>query len=269
MYQTRRFTYSTITRQLAAVADWHKRKNVPDPQKAPKIADVLNQIKREFGIEPAQCVAIDMEQFRTVIATMGNSPIDAPDKALLCTGLAGAFRRSELVAVNIEDLKFTDKGVVITLLKSKSNQYGKPEHKAIFKAGHARKLQQTNILEESSLTCPVATLKNYVALLINDGKPRTKGPSFVQITHYRPELPYSVTEKRLSDGYVNRIVKQYLGTEYSAHSLRASFVTMAKIAGAQDSEIMQQTGHKSSGMIRRHTRLDDAQKHNAAERLDF
>ena len=62
-------------------------------------------------------------------------------------------------------------------------------------------------------------------------------------------------------------VKKYLGTRYSAHSLRASFITIAKTNGADDSEIMRQSKHKTSQMIQRYTRIDDIKKHNATTKL--
>ena len=78
-----------------------------------------------------------------------------------------------------------------------------------------------------------------------------------------------MTEDRLSDKQVARTTKTYLGQEYSAHSLRASFVTIAKLNGADDSQIMQQTKHKTSAMIRRYTRLDSIKQHNAAKKLGW
>jgi hypothetical protein len=44
-------------------------------------------------------------------------------------------------------------------------------------------------------------------------------------------------------------------------------VTVAKLAGADDSEVMNQTKHKTSEMIRRYTRLDNIRQHNAAQKL--
>lgn len=61
--------------------------------------------------------------------------------------------------------------------------------------------------------------------------------------------------------------KQYIGNEYSAHSLRASFVTIAKLNGADDSQIMQQTKHRTRAMIDRYTRVQQVVKHNAAMKL--
>ncbi|WP_229366077.1 tyrosine-type recombinase/integrase [Fibrisoma montanum] len=76
-----------------------------------------------------------------------------------------------------------------------------------------------------------------------------------------------ITTDQLSDKQVARTVKQYLGDDYSAHSLRASFVTIAKINGADDSQIMQQTKHRTLTMIDRYTRVQQVVKHNAALKL--
>ena len=46
------------------------------------------------------------------------------DQALLLVGFAGGFRRSELVALNVGDLKFTDEGNAVTLRRSKTDQEG-------------------------------------------------------------------------------------------------------------------------------------------------
>ncbi|MBC8151978.1 MAG: integrase, partial [Bacteroidetes bacterium] len=73
----------------------------------------------------------------------------------------------------------------------------------------------------------------------------------------------------LTDMSVDDRIKHYLGEGYSAHSLRASFVTIAKLNGADDSEVMQQTKHKTTAMIRRYTRLESIKQHNAAKKLGW
>jgi integrase len=76
-----------------------------------------------------------------------------------------------------------------------------------------------------------------------------------------------LTTQRLSDQTINVLVRRYLGTGFTAHSLRASFVTVAKLAGADDSKAMNQTKHKTSAMICRYTRLDDVRQRNATKEL--
>ena len=52
-----------------------------------------------------------------------------------------------------------------------------------------------------------------------------------------------------------------------AHSLRASFVTIAKLNGVDNAEVISQTKHQTTNMIRRYTRLDNIRQHNAAQKL--
>src|ERR1039458_10806872 len=47
------------------------------------------------------------------------------DRALLLVGFAGAFRRSELAALKVVDLRFTAEGLVIDLRRSKTDQEAK------------------------------------------------------------------------------------------------------------------------------------------------
>lgn len=68
---------------------------------------------------------------------------------------------------------------------------------------------------------------------------------------------------------VNRLVKQHLGEAYSAHSLRASFITVAKLNGQSNEFIKNQTKQKTDEMISRYTRLTDVIAYNAAQSLEL
>jgi integrase len=134
--------------------------------------------------------------------------------------------------------------LIISLHKSKTNQYGDYEEKAVFYSPEA-------------VLCPIRTLKNWVERLN-----KTSDALFVRV-----RKGDKLTTDRLSDKTVNDLVKIYFGEEFSAHSLRASFITIAKINGADDSEIMRQSKHKTSAMIQRYTRIEDIKKHNAGLKL--
>jgi integrase len=75
---------------------------------------------------------------------------------------------------------------------------------------------------------------------------------------------------RLSGTAVAQIVKRHAGaagldaTKYAGHSLRAGLATAAAIAGASERSIMNQTGHKSSTMVRRYIRDASLFRENAA-----
>lgn len=236
--------WGTISRRLAAIRKWHRLNGHPDPALDQTVRVVLEGIKRTIGTDARQAPAFDIARYKELIRPIPSTPTGMRDRALLLTGFAGAFRRSELVALNIEGVQFTRQGAVLTYQGNKTNQYGKTEQKALF-------------FSPDPDTCPVRSLQDYITVL-----ERTDGPLFVRIRKGE-----QVTTDRLSDKQVARAVKAYLGESYSAHSLRASFVTIAKLNGADDSQIMQQTKHRTRTMIDRYTRVQEVVKHNAAMKL--
>ncbi|WP_019991091.1 site-specific integrase [Rudanella lutea] len=236
--------WSTIIRGLAAIRKWHRLHKHPDPSADETVRLVLEGIKRSIGTEPTQAPAFDIQEYKEQIRPIPPTPTGMRDRALLLVGFAGAFRRSELVALDIEGVQFTRHGAILSFQGSKTNQYGRTEQKAIF-------------YSPDPDTCPVRSLQDYINVL-----ERSSGPLFVRIRKGE-----QVTTDRLSDKQVARAVKMYLGDAYSAHSLRASFVTIAKLNGADDSQIMQQTKHRTRTMIDRYTRVQQIVKHNAAMKL--
>ncbi len=65
-------------------------------------------------------------------------------------------------------------------------------------------------------------------------------------------------------GYM--LVHQHLGKHYTAHSLRASFVTIDKANWADDLKVMNQTKHRTT-MIQRYDRRRNIRNHNASGKL--
>ncbi|WP_226366977.1 hypothetical protein [Pseudonocardia sp. ICBG162] len=57
------------------------------------------------------------------------------------------------------------------------------------------------------------------------------------------------------------------GGPYSAHSLRAGFVTFAHLRGATDRAIAHQTRHRSMDTITTYIRVDDVFENNAVTQL--
>ena len=237
--------WATINRRLAAISKLHQLNNSETPTQNRIFRIVMEGIKRTKGIRQKQAPAFKLNILKQLLRDFDTEfNANLRNKALLLLGFTGAFRRSELVALNVEDLDFTDEGLIISLQKSKTNQYGDYEEKAIFYSPEA-------------LLCPIRTLKAWIQKLN-----KTSDALFVRV-----RKGDRITSDRLTDKTVNDLVKTYFGEEFSAHSLRASFITIAKINGADDSEIMRQSKHKTSAMIQRYTRIEDIKKHNAAMKL--
>jgi integrase len=170
------------------------------------------------------------------------------DRAMILMGFAGAFRRSELVALNVEDVEFREDGLKVTIRKSKTDQEG---------AG-----QVVGIAHGSKL-CPVRALREWLA-----AANIAAGPIFRTVTRHN-----RVEETRLDGRVVALAVKEYAKaagldpSKYAGHSLRAGLVTSAYIAGVQETIIMKQTRHKSSDMLRKYFRDSSLFRDNASARV--
>jgi len=237
--------FATIQRHTAAIAKAHELAGLDSPTADKNIKVLLKGIAREKKTRQKQAPAFTLESFkRTVKSIDVSTPAGLRNRALLLLGFTGAFRRSELEALNIEDLTFDEDGLVVSLPVSKTNQEGQAEEKAIF-------------YSPDSAVCPIRSLQAWLWVL-----DRTEGPVFVSLRKNQ-----QVTLRRMTTKYTNLIVQQHLGHPFTAHSLRASFVTVSKLNGADDSKVMNQTKHKTSAMIRRYTRLDNVRQHNSAKEL--
>jgi integrase len=170
------------------------------------------------------------------------------DRALLLVGFAGAFRRSELVALDVEDLEFTEDGMKVLIRRSKTDQEG---------AGQA-----VGIARGVNL-CPVAALKAWLA-----AAGITSGPIFRPVNRHG-----RVQDRRLTDQVVALVVKRYAeaagmdSRKYAGHSLRVGLVTSAAMNNVPEYVIQKQTRHKSTDMLRRYIRDVSLFRDNASSRV--
>jgi integrase len=252
------YKVSTISRRLAMLTTFHELQGYESPTGQKVVRTTLDGIRREKGIRPHEAPAFSKDALQKAILSL-DEDLNAQlrDKVLLLLGFTGAFRRGELSALNVEDLFFDEEGILIDLRKSKTDQLGSGRLKAIFYASHPQ-------------LCPVRTTRRYLDRIYpgwEDGV--ISNPDFNTTTPLllRMRKGDRFGEQRLTDQSVNLIVMKYFGQRYSAHSLRASFVTVAKKNGASNSEIMAQTHHKTEAMIRRYTRFEDIREHNAGTKL--
>lgn len=82
----------------------------------------MKGIRRTLGTSPKQkAPALTLDIRATVDATDAGL-IGARDRALILLGFAGAFRRSELASLNVEDCAFDKGGLTVTLRRSKIDQ---------------------------------------------------------------------------------------------------------------------------------------------------
>jgi integrase len=64
------------------------------------------------------------DHLRLLVGVLPDGLPGKRDAALLLLGFAGAFRRSELVALTVRDIEFLDDGLKVTLRRGKTDQEG-------------------------------------------------------------------------------------------------------------------------------------------------
>jgi integrase len=88
------------------------------------VGNTMKGIRRTLGTPPVQKAPTITDDIRAMVDAADTSVIGLRDSALLLLGFAGAFRRSELVSLDLEDCAFGKDGLTVTLRRSKTDQDG-------------------------------------------------------------------------------------------------------------------------------------------------
>jgi integrase len=235
---------------LNAIAEAHKAMGIDSPTHHAMVANTMKGIRRTKGMAPAQKVPTLTEDIRAMVDATDSGIIGARDRALVLLGFAGAFRRSELVGLDVENCVFGKDGLTILLSRSKTDQIGVGRKIGIPYGSNPE-------------TCPVRVLQSWMELA-----GISTGPLFRSISRHG-----RVQAGRLSGIDVARILKKLAdragldAAKFAGHSLRAGHATSAAIAGASERSIMNQTGHRSVQMVRRYIRDGNLFRENSAGKL--
>ncbi len=240
--------WNTLQRRLAALSQLHQQMGFPSPTRDWAVGQFLAGLRRELGVAPQRKRPIPAEDLQEILAEVPDTLLGKRDRALLLLGFTGAFRRSELVALDAEDLEETREGLIVRIRRSKTDQ--EAEGRSV---GIPRGREQAS--------CAIEALASWRA-----AAPLESGALFRVMNRHG-----HVLAKRLSAQGIAIVVKRYaeaLGFDPSAfagHSLRAGLATSAAAAGKSERAIMQQTGHRSVGTVRRYIREGNLFRENAAE----
>jgi integrase len=190
------------------------------------VKETWKGIRRRLGIAKAKKDPITAVELRRMMDTAPTGLLGVRDRALVLLGFAGGFRRSELVALDVRDLKFVPEGLEAFVRRSKTDQEAEGFTKVI-------------AYGSDPATCPVRGVQDWLAL-----SGIAEGAVFRPINRHE-----HIGVKRLSDFAVAVIIKRLADKaglptpQLSGHSLRAGFVTEANKNGADYPAIMDQTGH--------------------------
>jgi integrase len=237
---------ATLQRRLVAIGKAHTVQGFSDPTKTEIVKLTLRGIRRVHGKPQTQVSPILKDDLIVMLSHTPDTTKGKRDRALLMLGFCGALRRSELVAVQMEDLEFSSQGIVLTLPRSKTDQ-----------TGQGRKI---GIPRGRGRLCPVQSVNDW---LTHSGAER--GPVFRGVSKGGVISADSLSDRAVADIVKNYAEKAGLDpARYSGHSLRAGLATSAAQNGVSSWKIRQQTGHRSEMMLSRYIREGDLFTGNAA-----
>jgi len=116
------YAVATIRRYVSAIGAAHVADGLDDPTKAALISAVFEGIARERGTASVGKAALSLVELARIIDALPETRLGIRDRAIILLGFAAALRRSELAALEIEDLRFTEDGVELLIRASKTDQ---------------------------------------------------------------------------------------------------------------------------------------------------
>lgn len=242
---------TTIARHAAAIAWKHSQDGLVTPQARDGrrvIPDTLSGIRRELRARPSRRkAAITATQLSAMIGkATGEGSRAIRDRAILALGLAAALRRSELVALELKDVAFEERGLKLTLRHSKTDQDGDGQVIAV---------------PAGKVLAPVARLHAWLA--VRGGQ---AGPLFLKI-----DPQGCMTGEAMSDRSIARLIQKYAALSgldpatVGGHSLRAGFLTEASRSGATIAKMQEVSRHKKVEVLLGYVRSTELFDDHAGE----
>jgi integrase len=191
---------ATIERSLVAICQARKLHGFPSPRKAPEVTEVLQGIRCTIGLASHQKDPVLVDTLRALVEPMRkDDPGDVRDRALLCLGFASGCRRSELIALDVEDLSFGEDGPA-----GPRAQGGHP-------------------LRWPPRTCPVRAVRDWI-----DFSRLPAGPLFRPVNRFGKILDSRLTAQSVALIVKRRALEAGLDPIlFAGHSLRSGLATAA------------------------------------------
>jgi site-specific recombinase XerD len=218
-------TAATIGRRAVSISAAHRAAGHISPTYSEGVRAVLRGIRRKLGVAQKRKTPTTARTIAAMLSAATDNLMGKRDAALILVGFGAALRRSEIVALNVEDLELTPEGVRVLIRRSKVDQAGEGY---VISVPRGTKLQ------------PMRALEAWL-----DASGIREGALF------RGVRANQVLPARLCDHQVARIVKKLAlragldPTTFGGHSMRTGFVTSALESGADVLSVMDVTRHKS------------------------
>lgn len=216
-----------------AIRHVHRMHEVPDPVASETVRQVRLGLRRTYGIAPRQLARpLSTDDIRQIVSHIDRTtPPGIRDAAIILLGYASAMRRSEIIGLDLLDIREEPDGILVTIRKSKTDQEGHGQIVAVARGKHPT-------------TDPVAAMAAWRKL-----RGHQPGPLFTRF--YRSQI----SVQALAGESVSRILRKRAyaagldAERITAHSLRAGHATTAALGGVPLVRIAAQTRHKDLSVL--------------------
>ncbi|KWT70563.1 Tyrosine recombinase XerD (plasmid) [Variovorax sp. WDL1] len=245
---------NTLVHRIAVLSKAHQLAKEPNPCADPLVRELLGQTRRAYakrGARPRKQRALTKDPLQALLATCDDSLRGKRDRALLLFAWAtGGRRRSEVASATLENLQRVDaRSYLYTLAHSKTNQAG------------AERPEDVKPLVGSA----AQAMQDWLAVLKEKGI--TEGALFRRIRK-GGHLGEPLAPAAVRDIVKERCALAGIEGEFSAHSLRAGFVTEAGRQNMPLAETMAMTGHQSVATVMGYFRAESALGSKVSRMLD-
>lgn len=248
-----RLAPATIARRLASISKAHQAagfENSPASTKHFVVGEVLKGARRTLGVAQKSKDALLLKDIRRLVDACPKNRLGLRDRALILIGFAGAFRRSELCAMAVSDLHFSDRGLVIDVPRSKSDQEQAGDRLAVPFGGHAK-------------TCPIKALRAWLK-----SANVVEGPVFRGVDRHSNVAATGLHRDSIAAIFKTAAARAGMdATNIAGHSVRAGMATQAAMNGTSERAIAKTTRHRSRRVLRRYIRSGELFRENAAASL--
>ncbi|WP_413704238.1 tyrosine-type recombinase/integrase [Pseudomonas sp. Pseusp16] len=222
--------FNTVSHRLAVLGKWHKLKHWDNPCAAPAVTTLLREAGKaqvRQGISVRKKTAITREPLQALLATCTDGLRGVRDRALLLLAWSGGGRRrSEVVALRIEDLRRLD------------------EETWLYCLGATKTVTSGEVREKPLRGAAARALDAWLAVA-----PCPSGPIFRRLRQYGEVAPTALSGDAVARMIQRRAKLAGLAGDWGAHSLRSGFVTEAGRQGVPLGEVMAMTEHRSVNTV--------------------
>lgn len=242
----------TLSRRLIALKHWHEYQGFPDPTSHPLVTKTMVGITRVHGKPKEKARALSPEDLQKMVEALlkDSSLIAIRDNAILQIGYFGALRRSEIINIHYEHIKWKNEGIEILLPSSKTDQ--------------AHVGQYCAVPYGNDLLCPIKVLENWLA------KSNIKsGVIFRRIAKNQMISDSSLTALSINHTIHRCAVLANLANAHdiTPHSLRRGFATSAARANASIPTIMRAGRWKQVNTVMEYIEASERFSDNAATNI--